>query len=170
MRSWTASAAAVAAGWRDLAEAVRLSRIAHQLGPALGPVHSAVVWGTTLLAENLLATGETAEARLVLEELDGMPVGLRAPRLDATRAMLRARLGAGDEDAEFGEAIAILRGIGYVWAMASTIEAYGHSLERRGRDGSTQFSEAREIYTRVGAAPGIAGIDAAIAATAARSA
>ena len=99
-----------------------------------------------------------------------MPVGLRAPRLDATRAMLRARLGAGDEDAEFGEAIAILRGIGYVWAMASTIEAYGHSLERRGRDGSTQFSEAREIYVRVGAAPGIAGIDAAIAATAARSA
>ena len=141
--SWTASAAAVATAEGDLAGAVRLSRIAHQLGPALGPVHSAVVWGTTLLAENLLATGETAEARLVLEELDGMPVGLRAPRLDATRAMLRARLGAGDEDAEFGEAIAILRGIGYVWAMASTIEAYGHSLERRGRDGSTQFSEAR---------------------------
>lgn len=149
---------------------MRLARISHELGDSLGVAHAAVVFGTAGYAEYALALGQIDVARSLLDDLDAVPAGLRPPMLEVVRAGLRARLGVGDEDAEFGEAIAILRRIDRVWELATMLEAHGHSLEARGRDGSAELAEAREIYVRVGATPAIASIDAAIAATAARSA
>ncbi len=168
--TWTVSAATLASAEGDIPEALRLARIAHELADSLGTVHAAVVFGTEAYAERALALGQIDVARGVLDGIDAMPVGLRPPMLQVVRAGLRARLGVGDEDAEFDEAIAILRRIDRVWELATMLEAHGHSLEARGRDGSAQLAEAREIYVRLGAAPAIASIDAAIAATAARSA
>ena len=168
--TWTVSAAILASAEGDIPEALRLARISHELGDSLGVAHAAVVFGTAGYAEYALALGQIDVARSLLDDLDAVPAGLRPPMLEVVRAGLRARLGVGDEDAEFGEAIAILRRIDRVWELATMLEAHGHSLEARGRDGSAELAEAREIYVRVGATPAIASIDAAIAATAARSA
>ena len=150
-------------------EAVRLSRISYRLGPALGPVQARWFGVPHCTRKTCWQPVRPPKPDSYSRKLDGMPVGLRAPRLEAVRAMLRARLGAGDEDAEFGEAIAMLRGIGEAWAMASTLEATAKP-QRRGRDGNTPAQRSPGDIRAGGSGPGIAGIDAAIAATAARSA
>ena len=118
--------------------------------------------------EAALELEDRNKAEEVLALIEPLPVGLRPPLLTATAHRFRARL-AGDDpaaDGHFTSAAAQLRSLELLFHLAVVLLEHGEWLMWRGRpdDAAPLLAEARELFERLEAAPGLARVDALLPA------
>ena len=131
----------------------------------LGIAAQDVKHGIWYALEAALALGERETADRLLRLVEGLPVGLRPPFLDATAHRFRARL-AGDEpsdDPGFGVAAAGMRALELPFHLAVVELEHGEWLRERGRgdEASPLLLEARDIFDRLEAKPWLERVAAA---------
>ena len=165
--STAAAALLVAEGRHEdaLVAAERSVAVRDALGIAAQDVKHAV----RLALEASLALGRRDLAEELVALVEGLPVGLRPPFLDATARRFRARL-AGDSptaDTDFVAAASGLRRLELPFHLAVVLLEHGEWLIGYGRrdDAGPLLAEARDIFDRLMAAPWLARTDAALADT-----
>jgi predicted ATPase/class 3 adenylate cyclase len=110
------------------------------------------------------ALGDEAKLNQLLETVEALPAGLRAPFLDATARRFRAHLLRDDPGADrhFTAAAAQLRAIELPFHVAVVQLEHGEWLTARGRPDDAQplLAEARDTFERLQAVPWLDRVDA----------
>jgi len=161
---YEAAVAAVRLAEGNPRDALAAAERAFEGREAMGIAAQDVKHGFRHALEAALALGERGRAEELLTLVEGLPVGLRPPYLDATARRFRARL-AGDEpaaDRAFTAAAATLRELDLGFDLAVVELEHGERLVARGRAGDAQplLAEARDAFERLRATPWLDRLDA----------
>jgi tetratricopeptide (TPR) repeat protein len=123
--------------------------------------------------EAALALGERGRVEKLLEVIDSLPPGRRAPSLRAHADRFRARLAAEDGEKRkaeraFAAATSTFREFGMVFWLAISLTEQGEWLISEGRAAEAEpvLAEARETFVRLAAKPWLERVEAADASLA----
>jgi predicted ATPase/class 3 adenylate cyclase len=122
----------------------------------LGPTSQAAKVAAPVALDARLALGEREAAEELLDLVEALPPGRKAPMLRAHAARFRARLAAADGETEraekaFATAASTFREFGMPYWLAVTLLEHAEWLaaERRAADAEPKLAEAREIFERL---------------------
>ncbi|HET9114966.1 MAG TPA: adenylate/guanylate cyclase domain-containing protein [Gaiellaceae bacterium] len=163
------------AGYQAALAAIRLAEGDHQAAltaaeravatrDALGTDSQGAKLGLIHALEAAHALGQRGKANELLQLVDELPPGLRAPLLEATAQRFRAHL-AGDDpgaDRHFTAAAAQLRTLDVPFYLAVVQLEHGEWLTARGRpeDAQPLLAEARDTFEHLQARPWLERVDA----------
>jgi hypothetical protein len=162
----------------------RVLRAEGRLAEALASAERALGWrgelsfnelpvkaGFVEAVEAAFALGDVAKAGDLVGTSEALDPGERTPYLQAHTARLRARLIAANGSADgiderFRAAAAVFREFGFVFYVAQTQLEHGEWLigVARGEEAEPLLADARKAFERVGAAPWLERVEAALAA------
>jgi class 3 adenylate cyclase/tetratricopeptide (TPR) repeat protein len=144
----------------DAAEALRTVETALEIRESMGVTSEFVKLGFVIAVEAALELNDVAKARELINDVDGLPLGLYPQFLRAQSLRFKARLAALDGDADgaerqFKEAAGLLRELAAPFYLAVTRLEYAEWLVSRGRaeEAAPALTEAGEIFVRLKAEP-----------------
>jgi predicted ATPase/class 3 adenylate cyclase len=145
-------------------EALEAAERALTAREAMGIAAQDVKHGIRHALETSLTLGRRDRAEALVTLVEGLPVGLRPPFLDATAHRFRARL-TGDApgaDVDFVAAASGLRRLELAFHLAVVQLEHGEWLSARGRpeDARPLLAEARDTFERLQAQPWLDRVDA----------
>jgi len=160
-RSYYGSGAArVRLACGDPAGALELAAGALKASDDLGFAHDAVKEAFVTSVEAALELGDVQKADDLLSAVEGLSAGMQTAFLRAHSARFRARLASlGGDDAEaergFKQSVGLFREIGFPFYLGVTLleQAEWTGGTARPQDAAVSFTEAREIFERLGAVP-----------------
>jgi class 3 adenylate cyclase/tetratricopeptide (TPR) repeat protein len=156
---WALMNAMIAAAEQRPVDALRLSGDALKLLPELGIGSDLIRWGWPAASRSAHELNDSAELERLLALLDHYRPGQLPPMLQAERDLTRARLAAGNHDPfageQFAAAVAAMRTKSPAFHCAHGLLDYAEYLASTGRadESAALIDEARQIGTRLGAAP-----------------
>jgi class 3 adenylate cyclase/tetratricopeptide (TPR) repeat protein len=159
---YAGSAAAIAHAEGRYADALELGEQAVAARGLLGDTAQAVKQGIRWAAEAAYALGRVDRFDEILQIVEHRPPGLRSPMMEGHAHRLRARLadGMGEADAAYAAAERLYEGLGLVFWLAVARLEHAEARLAHGGDAAGLAHEARETFSRLGAAPWIGRADA----------
>jgi tetratricopeptide (TPR) repeat protein len=122
----------------------------------LGPTSQATKVAAPVALDARLALGEREAAEELLDLVEALPPGRKAPMLRAHAERFRARLAAADGETEraekaFATAVSTFREFGMPYWLAVTLLEHAEWLAAEGRAAAAEpkLAEAREIFERL---------------------